>query len=105
MHTVGGRSYSKSLKPQLYPVDGRPGCMFSLCMHPAIFMSKHRKITFVSQGAHWRTDAHNGKPCLLSVLTETGIMKDFPCGHRLPACLLRSRSICRECVPCGKERL
>lgn len=46
--------------------------MFSLRMHPALFIT-----TFVSQGAHWRTDAHNGKSCLRSVLTETGIMKEF----------------------------
>ena len=57
------------LMPQLYLVDDRPCCLFSLCMHPAIFMPQHRGyiITFVSQGAHWRTDAHNGKQCLWSV--------------------------------------
>ena len=59
MHTVADVHTANVSMPQLSPVDGRPSCMFSLCMHPAILMPKHKKITFVSQGAHWRTDAHN----------------------------------------------
>jgi hypothetical protein len=34
-------------------------CSPSVCIR--LFLPQHKKITFVSQGAHWRTDAHNGK--------------------------------------------
>lgn len=52
MHTVDGRSYSKSLKPQLYPVDGRTSCMFSLCMHPALFISSLSLYYAAAAGQH-----------------------------------------------------
>jgi len=49
--------------------------MFSLRMHPALFIT-----TFVSQGAHWRTDAHNGKKQdLWSVQTEAVFRVDIVC--------------------------
>ena len=41
MHTAADNH--TAYMPQLYPVDGRPSCMFSLCMHPAILMPKHKK--------------------------------------------------------------
>ena len=56
--------------------------MFSLCMHPAIIMPQHRGyiITFVSQGAHWRTDAHNGKLQNLWFLQTTAVFRvDIVC--------------------------
>jgi len=69
-------------------------------MHPALFIN-----TFVSQGAHWRTDAHNGKQCLWSVQTVTGTMRDF----RVDIVCLRAffavRASAAECVPYRKERL
>lgn len=80
MHTVADVHTANVSMPQLSPVDGRPSCMFSLCMHPAILMPKHKKITFVSQGAHWRTDAHNGmQKDLWSVQTAAVFRVDIVC--------------------------
>lgn len=59
VHTV-----LSSQQSQLYPVDGINSCIFFFRMHPAIFSDEIKNITFVSQGAHWRTDAHNGQAIL-----------------------------------------
>ena len=68
-----GRSYESRTEHHRYIPCSESDIIWLLCvMHPAIFLPRHSEhgksiITFVSQGAHWRTDAHNGKQCLWSV--------------------------------------